>query len=1677
MVGINDWLDRSTDLLPALRDAGLRIGIGEQLKILRLLQLLEERNAAPQTPDELTRWLAPIICTRSDQVLRLKAALETQFAPVPVGRSQPHDTAPARDRRLSFASLGFGLSLSIIVALLAIALWRTPALLSQLMPDAKLFLPFSASPGNFSQRRAATIIIVAIVGAVTLGLLVYRRIHFALRHGQVVGQGQSQDVRLDPPADDSSNPALLRAARVLNRPSVTPTGRLDVAATVRATARSCGYFVPVWGLRRLAANWLLLVERSGSQDPLPAYGARLSALLARSGVRHGLYEFRRSPDWVRRGGPRGQHMPLERAIGAERPTRVLMLSEAARAIDVETSSRSRWLVDNDLPREIVLLTPKAREEWSSAEAQAAQAGILVLPANTNGLSTLARRIQAEELTSELIAPARETQFDTWQAERFIWLSRSKPAEHVVQNLIDNLSKLLSDDEFRLLVGIAAFPKVHLELVSTLDKSLRPNDEPAVQRTRLLKLGRLVWIKEGYVPEWLREALLRALPQRESRALRETWMRVLARAPQAGDPKTSLTIHLDQRNAGSGVAADGLFLSFLRGAFDLPAPVRWSRLAGLWRAPDRTDLAIAGAGGALIAFTLLFGADLLERLKPALLAWASYVATAQVIVLRFVTQEQCRFLTMLPLILALMRFVWGGVAGPVRASQVVAGIGAIWTIGFGWFGVDSALLARGTSAWFPALVAPIVIAGGVIVLSCLRQRPDQAIGVDLLSILQRSRGTGLSDTPTNLVMMFAMGLAAFFHDSRTSPFIFLIPSLGVVRAILISLCGAQLQASFPVARRLLASIAAGLVIGQLVAAAINIYFEPYAIQAIESNAKQTSFDTPIHSLFPFISIGLVLSGGLTGLLIALWCHRLVPMRACLQYSAIALASSGISYLAAAYFTQFFSGDPFLVSGGWTIPFIAAGLALLAVRQQKPADPAPFVLAALAIIGAGVAIMIPLFEFGSFSVLFGRFGSFWAFCSFAPLALIWPLIQRIFTGEPSLADEPPEWRARAPAPRLWIAAPLVLATALEIPLGRFRLDLPNLVVPLAIALSWRFGLRGWRTVLLMVLPAFWLDPPKWVAPIMAPFGLYGPDWVAPITIDVALSTLLVAALFARPLMLSQIYAVSSLPWITVSAIVVMLSLQIHYEQSAWAFSWAADSLLVLSLFLLALSSLQTQRFIIVALVALVLLAPVLVLAFAPSNASPIHLLAPQTGVAGLAAYLLGRLLRGRLVGAATHRGVSWAADSALTATLMLSVFPAMWASGLSFNPTGGGPTAFVTLACLLAFCAGVACGDHRPLGLYGALGLSGLIGSGIFSLWVGSQIPWIVPLGRFAEYQSPFRSLILPFLPVAFFLIGRPCRDTLSVDAAMLAAPEPSPEPTWLATRDAILAGARAVVFRLRVIVSRLQEWWGAGPSTPPLQARSPGEMHTGAIDANGEQVSFVYFQNKDYAIYRSASRVRIAFSANKTVADEQKSAVGDLLSVRDDVSPLIAGLPRNIAHRYEWEIARFFRDALEGGREFANSQLQIVVSDIKQSATRHRRRISVWSAVFVFLIAGLAGSTLILYPEISFLYPGSKNPLFSVMLVSGAIGALVSRLFALLAQSSEAEVLRLTWASIPLTALQGAFFATVLFIAVDSKIVSFRIGELNLDSSGLNWQTAVLAGFMAGFSERLILARFQRWQKA
>jgi hypothetical protein len=1530
MIGVDAWLSRSQGLIADLDDAGLPTGLGEQLKILRLLQLLEERGGAPETPDELARWVAPVMCTRSDQLEPLRRVLASHFvARRGVSRIERAVTAVAVNEkpRSRLAWMFAGAAIAIVAAAAYYLALNFNWVQNSAAPE-----PIDTPARDLPPTALIHSGVAASVLTLVVLYLVWRRINLAVHHGRVTGDGVPKQVRLDEPEQDKDNPLLLRAARMLNRPQLRPTGKLDVQGTVRATAEAGGRFSPAELIQRVPAVWMLLVERGGAQDPTPEFGARLSKLLARSGVRHTLYEFRRSPEWVRRkgarDGPRGLHMRLERALASDRPTRVLMLAEAAIVVDERTGGPARWLNDNDVPSP-VLLTPNAVDNWGAKESSAAQAGVLVLPADPGGLTNLARRMQADDLEPGPLAPTKEAQFDQWQAERFTWLSQVAPLPTERTKLVESLQALLGtkSKEFRLLVGVAAFPEVRLDLMATLDRRLHPGDPAGVQRFRLLTLGRLVWLKESIIPGWLREDLLRVLPPGEMRKVREAWMDLLAERPAPGKPGSTLAIHLAEGTAQDGAQGDGLFLGFMRGQYDLPAPLRWGGLAALWRMPDRTELTVAGSGIVAAIASFLGEIDIVARLELVLRDWIQFMRDLQDALPSTFVQQFCfllafaamggaiyRFLRVLqnkpeiPKFVRLLRYLQ--LPRPVEAIFSGALIAAA-----GWLSIDVRLDYQLPAAAL-CFAAPLTAGIAVAVLHLWLGQPAKPSTAELHALVQRGRGTGLSDHASMLALLWLLSAGVLLGlmtaglseqwAGLASGWLIAIAVLGLLRATAVWWSDAQLQQSLPAPPGIARDAAIGLMLGQLSGAA-------FAWMLLENNTF--NFEEQARNFIHWhVGCGLMLFGAAIGISAALWRHGLVKDATIFWAGAAALAGSAIQITLLALLGTVSSS---LTHAFGVLPVTLFGL-LATISFWRPA------LQARAVAMASMVLCLPAAYFLSDAFWGGRIAPAWlgALPLVAALTATWPLVQRLVTEEPPVTSEPADWRPRSAHPWLWVVAPFVLLTAVWLSTGAIALDSPSLVFPLAIVLAWRFGLRGYRTVLLMILPALWLYVPlllSWAkfAPLQVmlpgPSQYAVPPWLAPLTLDAAASALLIAALFARPGLFSKIRAASRLPWWAICVLVVALgvraqvpdavpsgraspiaagqddfrterfsqraivstvttgqsnfaapSIQFKRDEkpgkppdhgpvaqspiqqpasnpvgimntdeealrpaSSFGFrvtlGWSPNCLVVLTLFLLAITRIRFLAAFIVGIYGAIFIESLALTAFGLKS-EIVHALPGLSALGALVAYAVGRYFERISIAAADHArnmplglpdlGVVIILTMAISCAIASGfALPAGLAdslarySGLLWELPDIRATLFA-LSMLSAWVLGVRAGGSFGWIIAGSAGLAlaGLAGLS----------PLLLRLLSFAQPSATMHASLAPFLPLALFVVGTLCRDAVARPASEAAAPKEK----WLRDLESLGLRFAPIYARAQQVAARI--WQPAERPDPkePISVEQP-----------------------------------------------------------------------------------------------------------------------------------------------------------------------------------------------------------------------------------------------------------------
>jgi hypothetical protein len=259
-----------------------------------------------------------------------------------------------------------------------------------------------------------------------------------------------------------------------------------------------------------------------------------------------------------------------------------------------------------------------------------------------------------------------------------------------------------------------------------------------------------------------------------------------------------------------------------------------------------------------------------------------------------------------------------------------------------------------------------------------------------------------------------------------------------------------------------------------------------------------------------------------------------------------------------------------------------------------------------------------------------------------------------------------------------------------------------------------------------------------------------------------------------------------------------------------------------------------------------------------------------------------------------------------------------------------------------------------------------------------------------------------------------------------------------------------------------------------------QIAIGAIDNAGGKVDAIYARNRRlYGIYGTDQRVSIQFADDPAVEAQQRSELAPLNPIRGEINGLIDGWRRS-ANAARKAKAKYFdrrvADALTLGLEkdvpAAGVALQAVKQDLEDD------RVSIGRFRYLMVASGTCAVLIIfimLYTSDWYgnLVGSFRKDTWPVLLgsASGAVGAFFSIAIGI---RSRTVLTDLNWRDNTCDALLriliGLIGAGLLMCLLKSQMIALSVGGATLspDANGtISWPITVVAGFLAGFSERLI----------
>ena len=635
------------DFLLALRAEGFAVGVGECVRVHALIARLGPGHPACADWPSLGPWLAPIVCRRPSEqeafarVLATWRAQHAPAAPDAATAAPPPPVAAARrlQRRLTRARwLPVLLALALLAGLWLAARLPVPAPAASLAV-APALPAVVAEPEHWLEKQMLRLQralaapperapLIALGWALAIGLAsrhARRRRALARRFGV---RGAAELARLGTAAGTRylDTPALRQHLQALRLHQQQPTRRLDVPATLAATLRAGGRPVPVYDTRPLAPEYLLLAPLGGHRDLRADLADELDARLREEQVHVERYSYLSTPRWLRPvPATGGRELALDVLAARAAGSHLLLVDDGAALIDPLRGRPADWSGPLEGFALRVLLTPVPPAQWGARERALEAAGWIVLQLATAELGRLADALRVGlRADGEVRLPPRvrlrapdagDRRGDRYPAllalDEPAWLDRRAPAPERIARLLAELRGFLGPEAFEWLGALAVFPRLHPALTRYLGARLTDaaGQPLAADERRLAALARLPWLRQAFMPDWLRLALIGALPAARETAVRDALTAALLLGQDAPDGGLLevVTGHAELRavlvellRTGRGAhGRERILLRFLRGEpLEVSAPRAFvERLKRVAASPAGYWLAVAAASAA------------------------------------------------------------------------------------------------------------------------------------------------------------------------------------------------------------------------------------------------------------------------------------------------------------------------------------------------------------------------------------------------------------------------------------------------------------------------------------------------------------------------------------------------------------------------------------------------------------------------------------------------------------------------------------------------------------------------------------------------------------------------------------------------------------------------------------------------------------------------------------------------------------------------------------------------------------------------------------------------------------------------------------------------------------------------------------------------------------------------
>lgn len=368
--------------------------------------------------------------------------------------------------------------------------------------------------------------------------------------------------------EEPSDRVLRDAARhMLEREN--SVSRFAIDSTIEAVTRSAGFCVPVFTPTRRKPGYVFLIDQLSVEDHGAGRVRDYMKRLRTEGVPIEDYYFSGSPADIRKT-PTGLSNPLRSILEQSFDRKLVVFGDAAKIMSPLARNASDWSELLKMFPARAFLTSIPVPEWGIEENHLAlEMEMGIAPLSAEGFKLLPQTFRAARSgANRRLLDHGSLELDAQPAfirrqERRLALDLP-PSDKDIRKIMAEFYIVFDKDAARWLYACALFPLLQWDL--TVELGLQLKDEagqPVFTERRLAQISDLIWMRRGYIPDWLRVEMVKRIRDSDKAVLKAFFAQLFeGNAEEKEIRKDDATLLIDSMR-GEATNGDEIFMTFVR----------------------------------------------------------------------------------------------------------------------------------------------------------------------------------------------------------------------------------------------------------------------------------------------------------------------------------------------------------------------------------------------------------------------------------------------------------------------------------------------------------------------------------------------------------------------------------------------------------------------------------------------------------------------------------------------------------------------------------------------------------------------------------------------------------------------------------------------------------------------------------------------------------------------------------------------------------------------------------------------------------------------------------------------------------------------------------------------------------------------------------------------------------